>query len=252
MPEIFKPVPVSSPAKNYLLFKLRCLVDLQLATIVKYIKPEIEKIQGTCLDVGAGECPWRSWLSNSAIYTGIDIDKASDFGMLSMPDVLYYDGKVLPFNNASFDNVICVEVLEHAYDPQLLLAEISRVLKMNGNIFLTIPWSARQHHIPYDYHRFTKERLKIMLFQNNFANVEIKERGSDVSVIANKLIVLNLRLFKKKWTSWILFIPLGVLCIPISMIFLLFAHLTEVLGFGASEDPLGFYIKAAKMNKIAK
>jgi len=241
--ENFKPIRVSSPVKNRWAFNLRCVVDFQLLTIAKYIKPEIKKIKGTCLDVGSGDCPWRGWLSSSVTYTGIDVENSYDFGMRKSADVIYYDGKRIPFNDSAFDNVLCIEVLEHTCDPQLLLSEINRVLRKNGAVLLTVPWSARIHHIPNDYNRFTKECLNEIFKKCGFSNIEITERGTDISVIANKLIVLNLRLIK----CWFgLCFPIGLLCFPITFLFLLLGHFSEFFGIGAKEDPLGYFVKATK------
>jgi 2-polyprenyl-3-methyl-5-hydroxy-6-metoxy-1,4-benzoquinol methylase len=41
-------------------------------------------------------------------------------------------GEALPFPDAHFDIVMCVDVLEHVRDPEALLAEISRCLKPGG------------------------------------------------------------------------------------------------------------------------
>lgn len=247
--EQFKPISVKNPADHPWLFKLRCVIDLQLATISKYLRPAISKIQGSVLDVGAGQSPWRGWLPQDISYQGIDIKTADEFGMTKgLPDVVYYDGNLMPFGDASFDNVICVEVLEHAPDPQLLLSEISRVLRNNGNIFLTVPWSARRHHIPHDFHRFTRERLASLFSDNGFSQIEIEERGSDVGVIANKLIMLNIRLLRPKASvSSIWALTLGVCCLPVTGIFLASAHVSEYFGFGSREDPLGYFVKAVRV-----
>ena len=104
------------------------------------------------------------------------------------PNVTYYDGGKVPFEDASFDGAICIEVLEHTADPQGLLAEIARVLKDDATLLLSVPWSARRHHIPHDYHRFTRERLQQMFQIQGYCNVRISERGNNVGVIANKMI----------------------------------------------------------------
>lgn len=45
-----------------------------------------------------------------------------------------------PYQDESFDSVVCSEVLEHLkYDPVHMLAEINRVLKPNGALVLTTP-----------------------------------------------------------------------------------------------------------------
>ena len=41
-------------------------------------------------------------------------------------------GEALPFPDAHFDIIMCVDVLEHVRDPEALLAEISRCLKPGG------------------------------------------------------------------------------------------------------------------------
>lgn len=40
---------------------------------------------------------------------------------------------------ASFDGVICTEVLEHTQDPSAILAEIRRILKPSGTAVITVP-----------------------------------------------------------------------------------------------------------------
>lgn len=248
MGENFKPIAVTNPAAHPKLFKVRCLVDLQLATISKYLRPALLNVRGTVLDVGAGEAPWRGWLQAGAIYQGIDINNAVDFGMTEgLEGVHYYDGKLIPYGDESFDNILCIEVLEHAVDPNLLIKEMARVLKNNGKLILSIPWSARRHHIPFDYQRFTREKLLLLLTDHGFSQIEIYERGSDISVIANKLIVLTLRLLRPRAsisTLWAIFI--GLCCLPVTAIFLISGHISEFFGLGAYEDPLGYFVTAVR------
>ena len=250
--EGFQPISVKSPADHPLLFKLRCVVDLQLATTVKYLQPALARLHGRVLDVGAGQSPWRAWLPPGTSYLGVDVGNSDEFGMTQgRKDVVYYDGKVLPFSDAGFDGILCVEVLEHAQDPQLLLLEIARVLKVGGTMLLTVPWSARRHHIPHDYHRFTRERLLQMLEQNGFADIDIKERGSDVGVIANKLIVLTIRLLRLKSILRMLWqLPLGLVCGTLALGFVVAAHCSDALDMGAKEDPLGYFVQATRAGPI--
>lgn len=147
--ERFKPISVKPPSSSPFLFKLRSLVDLQLGTIAGQLRPEMALLSGRVLDVGAGESPWREWLGPSCTYLGVDIDNAKEYGMSEKkPDVIYYDGGRIPYPDSHFDAVICIEVLEHAVSPDQLLSEISRVLKSGAPLLMTVPWSARRHHIP--------------------------------------------------------------------------------------------------------
>jgi SAM-dependent methyltransferase len=248
--EQFQPIAVTSPALHPYLFRLRCVIDLQLGSIVKALRPALEQADGAVLDVGAGQSPWRAWLPASSTYQGIDVGHASQFGMHGKrQDIVYYDGGRMPFGDASFDCALCVEVLEHAEDPQLLLAEIGRVLKPQGRLLLSVPWSARQHHLPHDYHRFTRTRLLAMLAQHGFEHIAISARGNDIGAIANKLTVLTIRLLRpslrRPW-QFLWQCPLGLLCGLLAVGFILSAHLSVALGMGSQEDPLGYFVQAKR------
>lgn len=45
----------------------------------------------------------------------------------------------LPFETASFDRVMCLEVLEHLIDPEYAVREIRRVLKPGGMFLVSVP-----------------------------------------------------------------------------------------------------------------
>ena len=45
----------------------------------------------------------------------------------------------IPFPNASFDHVFCIEVLEHVPNPWGALTEIHRVLRPGGVLALSVP-----------------------------------------------------------------------------------------------------------------
>jgi SAM-dependent methyltransferase len=246
--EGFKPIAVTGPARHPALFALRCVIDVQLATIARPLRPAIRSLRGKVLDVGAGQSPWRDWLPPGAAYHGIDVGHADEFGMMGeQPDVEYYDGYIMPLPNDDFDAALCIEVLEHAPDPSLLLAEVARVLRPGGTLILTVPWSARRHHIPHDYHRFTRERLAVLLVRAGFANIVIRERGNDVAAIANKMIVLCMRLVRPRplrrvvWT-W----PLLALAGPVAAAFLVAAHCSLALRLGSRDDPLGYFVTAER------
>ena len=51
----------------------------------------------------------------------------------------------LPFADAQYDAVVSLEVLEHLTNPFNAVAELSRILRCGGELFLTLPdfWSAR-------------------------------------------------------------------------------------------------------------
>jgi ubiquinone/menaquinone biosynthesis C-methylase UbiE len=45
----------------------------------------------------------------------------------------------LPFADAAFDTVVCSEILEHVFRPDLVLREAMRVLRPGGRVIVTVP-----------------------------------------------------------------------------------------------------------------
>ena len=244
--ERFPPISVKPPSKNHLLFWARCWFDLQLGTIVKHLRPAMRLLNGHILDIGAGECPWKNWLPLDCTYQGIDVDNANEFGMINRKkDIVYYNGKDMPFPASTFDGALCIEVMEHVKNPDEFLSEISRVMKTGGTLLLSVPWSARCHHIPHDYYRFTKEQLAALLTRNNFPHPEIHERGNDIGAIAAKLVVLTIRLLTPaRLSAAIWTIPVGLLVAGIASVMLISAHISDWLGGGSEDDPLGYFVRA--------
>ena len=82
--------------------------------------------------------------------------------------LLVGDAVRLPFADASFDAVICSEVLEHLPDWQSALAEIERILKPGGYFCASVPrawpericwWLSREYHeVPGGHLRIFRRR----------------------------------------------------------------------------------------------
>lgn len=247
MAEAFQPIAVRPPSDNRLLFWVRCLFDLQLLTVFRFLRRELNACRGRVLDVGAGQAPWRELLAH-ADYVGLDVESVGDFGMQRTAGIIYYDGLRMPFTDGSIDHVLCSEVMEHVPDGAAFVAEIARVLRPGGTLVLTIPWSARLHHLPHDYSRLTRYGLTALLQAGGFHNIQVQERGNDVSVVANKIIVMLMRMARPKPATRVLWCwPLALLLAPVGCAFVLAAHLSMALGLGSSEDPLGYGVVASKL-----
>lgn len=245
--EHFKPIPVSSPKGNLIFFYIRCLFDLQLKTITKFLRLQLVTITDSVLDIGAGNSPWKYFLPKNVEYVGLDIKNANEFNMSQSEDIVYYAGDIFPFPDNKFSNMLCVEVLEHVCNTEVFLSEIYRCLEPNGKIILTVPWSARRHHLPHDYFRFTPEALELLFKNKGFTNIEIIARGNDYAVAFNKILCLIHSLFLPKRKIMTLFtIPIGIIFLPSWLMFFIAAHLTLKLGIGPQIDPLGYALTAKK------
>jgi ubiquinone/menaquinone biosynthesis C-methylase UbiE len=104
------------------------------------------------LDAGCGSGRHLRALAKLSNLNIIGIDKnSSDLndaltGLENMPDALSdnylvsrADIKKLPFASASFDCVICSEVLEHIPDHENALKELVRILKPQGDLVVSVP-----------------------------------------------------------------------------------------------------------------
>ncbi|HMG84064.1 MAG TPA: class I SAM-dependent methyltransferase [Ferruginibacter sp.] len=246
MGEQFQPISNTPPTglSGKVKFYGRMLLDLQILTIFKDVKKHLPNYTGNVLDIGCGQSPYKFLLNAGATkYFGIDIIEATSFGY-NNPDVTSFDGKNIPFEDNKFDAVICTEVLEHVQEFQYLIDEIYRTAKTNAAVIVTIPWSARYHYIPYDYFRYTPSSLKTMFAK--FSEVTIIPRGTDIAVIASKLIVLFFRgLFPDKAWKYI-FLPLLIVFSPILIMAIIIAHLAILFGWGSQDDPLGYTIVLKK------
>lgn len=165
-------------------------IDLRWSAIVADLQRAAPRARGRLLDVGCGEKPYER-LFRPYVDAYVGVEHAATFSKTSAsrrarPDVLY-DGTHLPFEDASFDTVISVEVLEHTPDPQNLLGEIARVLKRHGTLILSAPFSIRLHEEPHDYFRYTPHGLRELMARANLEVVEIWPQGTLWSVLAHKI-----------------------------------------------------------------
>jgi SAM-dependent methyltransferase len=85
--------------------------------------------------------------------------------------------KPFPLGDATFDAVLCVNVLEHIYDYKHVLAESHRILKGGGSIYITVPFLFNIHGSPDDYFRYTRSALKRMLQDTEYTSISIEELG---------------------------------------------------------------------------
>lgn len=120
------------------------------------------------LDIGCRDGGLRRHLPPGIRYQGMDITPE-----FAGPDIVIRDlSDGIPFPDATFDHVFCIEVLEHVPNPYGALREIHRVLKPGGVLVLSVPnpyhvkeliWNLfripdRQGHI-YGWTRQTMTRL---------------------------------------------------------------------------------------------
>ena len=130
---------------------------------------------------------FESLFVNAKSYVGVDIELSGHNHKDSKVDY-FYDGKKLPFNDASFDAIVCFEVLEHVFNIEEVLAEIYRVLKPNGQLLISIPFAWDEHEIPYDFARYTSFGITHILNINNFDVVKLIKTTTYILAVFQMLI----------------------------------------------------------------
>jgi len=95
----------------------------------------------TILDVGCGNGYQTAPFTEKNKVYGLDIseaniEKATAKGIIAQ---LHDIEEPIPFKDATFDVVVCSEVLEHLFFPEEVIKECYRVLKKSGLFIVTIP-----------------------------------------------------------------------------------------------------------------
>lgn len=105
--------------------------------VLRLLKPPFG---GRVLDVGCGTGVLMSKIKKLG-FNVIGVDVVPENLMVENCEVRKVDlnQEALPFENQSFDIVVCTEVIEHLLYPHFALREIRRVLKLDGYAIFSFP-----------------------------------------------------------------------------------------------------------------
>jgi len=177
---------------------------------------------GNILDVGCGVKPYEKLFKNCSKYTGLELDTKVNREKTQAD--YYYNGEKLPFTDNSFEGIICNQVLEHVFEPDLLLTEFNRVLKSGGKLLLTVPFIWDEHEQPFDYARYTQYGISYILKKNGFTIIKQSKTGANAGIIFQ---IINAYLYKqikinnhliKILSSLIIYMPVNVMGLVASLI----------------------------------
>jgi SAM-dependent methyltransferase len=136
------------------------------------------------LDAGAGNAPYRELFAHCR-YVTADWSSSPHEGAARVDIQASLDD--LPVADGSFQAVLNTQVIEHVAEPTRVAAELFRVLRPGGRLWLTAPLVWPLHEEPYDYWRFTSHGLRRVLEAAGFEVERLDPRGGYFSVLATLL-----------------------------------------------------------------
>jgi SAM-dependent methyltransferase len=161
-----------------------------------YLKHWVPKVEGSVLEIGSKD--YGSTSSFRDFYAGseyVGLDMAEGKGVDVIVDLCKGVGTL---QENHFELGICCSVLEHVEKPWLFAANLTRLIRPGGRLYMSVPWVWRYHAYPDDYFRFS-HRGVISLFEEfawssvfysstasgEFIEITDKDTGAD-----NKMAVM--------------------------------------------------------------
>jgi SAM-dependent methyltransferase len=170
--------------------RARDWVDLENDSLRKAMELAAPHATGRLVDVGCGDKPYEALFApHVREHVGVEYASTYESGVsarLGKADIVYSTDR-LPFDDGSFDTVLCNQVAEHVPHPLHFLADLARVLRAGGKLILTVPFSYRVHAVPHDFHRFTRFALERYCAELNLHVDRLTPRGLFWSVVGQKL-----------------------------------------------------------------
>jgi SAM-dependent methyltransferase len=101
-------------------------------------------------------------------------------------DVLGVNQRI-PFQDASFDAVFTLDVLEHVNDPFTSAVEIARVLKPGGTLYFDMPFLVAEHGYPHHYFNATRMGVRRLFDSLECLSHHVPESGEPMFAIHQML-----------------------------------------------------------------
>jgi hypothetical protein len=128
------------------------------------------KIGGSVLDIGGLHMP----IKTSEIRVGSW--KVKNYKILDIKSTLkgYNADYVWDINNpienssVQYDNVFCIEVMSHIYDPMVVMWNMNKLCKLGGRLFVSTHFIFPNHIGGVDCLRYTEQGIRILLEKNGF------------------------------------------------------------------------------------
>ncbi|KAM9977564.1 hypothetical protein ACTFIR_011431 [Dictyostelium discoideum] len=147
-----------------------------------YLQPGQKVMDCGC---GAGKDLGRleSMVEGNGIVVGMDISRemveCAKSRMSHLPNVKIFigDASRIPIDDNYFDAIRCERLLQHVINPDLVISEMTRVIKSGGRIVITdADWSSTSVSIPKNIEEINKKILNDVVF-NAHPTIGLHLRG---------------------------------------------------------------------------
>jgi SAM-dependent methyltransferase len=174
--------------------------------LARWLRAQAEELRGEqlrVLDVGCGVKPYQPFFADVASeYVGLDVVENPAAELLGPVEAI-------PAEDASFDLVLCTQVLEHCDDPAQAVRELRRVTRPGGRVLASTHGVQVYHPSPVDYWRWTHTGLERLFAESaEWTSVHVEPAAGTASALAMLLgtyveIALR-RTFLARGPVWVL------------------------------------------------
>lgn len=209
--------------------------------------------RGRVLDVGGWDFVETATRRGSAFDEWVTLDRV--VGRLptlvdARVNAMYGDGCALGVRSDAFDTVISIQVLEHVFEPILMVEEIARSLRPGGHAILLIPQTSTMHLAPHFHQNFSRFWIQAAMERAGLEIVELQPLGGVWSSMASHLVYFFFQAGRSEGMSdpairrrkgfWLL-LPLQALFAVISIPVCMFLSLADL-----AEEPNNHLVVARK------
>jgi SAM-dependent methyltransferase len=149
-------------------------------------------MHGRLLDVGCGKRPY-ALIYDQLVEQSVGTEVSFSPHSTAAADLICF-AESLPFASASFDTILCTEVLEHTRQPFAVLAEFARVLRPQGHVLISVPFIYPVHEEPHDYWRFTRYGLQTACTSAGLQPVYVRSKGGPLATLISLSTNIAIRL----------------------------------------------------------
>jgi SAM-dependent methyltransferase len=149
-----------------------------------FLERHVPRVGGPVVEIGSkdyGSTASFRDLYAGVEYTGVDLEPGKGVDL-----VADLTGGLGSLREGHYALAICCSVLEHTPEPWVMAANIKRLLRPGGMLYLSVPWVWRYHAYPDDYFRFSPRAV-----QSLFAALEWTQAAYSSSV-TGEIVPLDL------------------------------------------------------------